>query len=385
MLGDVLVIGGSPAHVQQVVATADLPSPPRRSAAAPHRLHLVTQIGRLFQQEHPDVRLIVDKGRYLVVDLEPGAGELIDPPQAGCYAVRPLPADGVVFEQRVAGPRLQEAPPVHVRDRAVDLSRTLFEADLGTLVGFRTRHSAGAGFLSAVEWAKSELTALGYATQLQTVTLPSGTTRNLVADRPGDGDGRGVVIVTAHLDSINLRGGPAAAAPGADDNASGTAGVLAIGRALARHTGRHDLRLILFGGEEQGLFGSRQYVAGLPQPERDRIRAVVNMDMIAGRNTDTPTVLLEGAAVSQDVIDVLAAAAESHTSLAVQTSLHPFNSDHVPFLDHGIPAVLTIEGADGANVRVHTELDTPESCDRDLALQILRMNVAFVAQFLDQR
>jgi Zn-dependent M28 family amino/carboxypeptidase len=107
--------------------------------------------------------------------------------------------------------------------------------------------------------------------------------------------------------------------------------------------------------------------------------------MIAGRNTGTPTVLLEGAAVSQELIDALTAAAAAHTSLAVQTSLDPFNSDHVPFLDEDIPTVLTIEGADGANVRVHTELDTVESCDVDLALEILRMNVAFVAQVLDDR
>jgi Zn-dependent M28 family amino/carboxypeptidase len=110
---------------------------------------------------------------------------------------------------------------------------------------------------------------------------------------------------------------------------------------------------------------------------------VVNMDMIAGRNTAEPTVLLEGAAVSQGLIDALAAAAAVRTSLVVQTSLSPFNSDHVPFLDEGISTVLTIEGADGANVRVHTELDTRESCDVDLALEILRMNTAVVAQLLD--
>jgi Zn-dependent M28 family amino/carboxypeptidase len=185
------------------------------------------------------------------------------------------------------------------------------------------------------------------------------------------------------LDSVNLRGGPAAAAPGADDNASGTAGVLAVGRALAGHTGSHDLRLILFGGEEQGLFGSLHYVAGLDPAERNRIRAVVNMDMIAARNaTPEPSVLLEGAAVSQGVIDGLAAAALAHTSLVVQTSLDPFNSDHVPFLDQGVPAVLTIEGADGANEKVHTERDTLEFIDHALALEILRMNVAFLAQVL---
>ena len=71
--------------------------------------------------------------------------------------------------------------------------------------------------------------------------------------------------------------------------------------------------------------------------------------------------------------------AGTYTTLIVQTSLHPYNSDHVPFIDAGIPAVLTIEGADGANDRVHTDQDLPKYVDDDLAVQILRMNVAFVA------
>ena len=214
------------------------------------------------------------------------------------------------------------------------------------------------------------------------MALGGRTTRNLIGDRPGEGEERGLVVVTAHLDSVNLQG-PTAAAPGADDNASGSAGVLAIGRALAGRPARHDLRLILFGGEEQGLFGSLHYVNGLDAAERARISAVVNMDMIACRNTGTPTVLLEGAAVSQAVIDALADIAQAHTSLAIQTSLNPFNSDHVPFIDGGIPAVLTIEGADSANDRVHTERDTLDTLDIDLALEILRMNAVFVAQVLD--
>jgi Zn-dependent M28 family amino/carboxypeptidase len=191
------------------------------------------------------------------------------------------------------------------------------------------------------------------------------------------------VLVTAHLDSVNNQGA-AAAAPGADDNASGSAGVLAIGRALAGRSSRHDLRLILFGGEEQGLFGSRHYVTGLDADERSRINAVVNMDMIACQNTSQATVLLEGGQASRAVIEALAEAAQAHTSLAVQTSLNPFNSDHVPFLDLGIPAVLTIEGTDSANDRVHTDRDTLDTLDINLALEILRMNVMFVAQSLDR-
>jgi Zn-dependent M28 family amino/carboxypeptidase len=63
----------------------------------------------------------------------------------------------------------------------------------------------------------------------------------------------------------------------------------------------------------------------------------------------------------------------------VQVSLNPFASDHVPFLDEGLPAVLTIEGADHANDRIHTAADTLDHIDLSLAYQILRMNTAYVA------
>jgi Zn-dependent M28 family amino/carboxypeptidase len=106
------------------------------------------------------------------------------------------------------------------------------------------------------------------------------------------------------------------------------------------------------------------------------------MDMIGTVNTPVPTVLLEGAELSQRLIDRLAEAAATYTSLVVQTSLHPFNSDHVPFIDASMPAVLTIEGADGANDNIHTGDDTMDRVDIDLALEIVRMNVATAASAL---
>jgi Zn-dependent M28 family amino/carboxypeptidase len=140
--------------------------------------------------------------------------------------------------------------------------------------------------------------------------------------------------------------------------------------------------LVLFGGEEEGLFGSQQYIDNLSAADRARIRTVINMDMIGTLNTPTPSVLLEGAAVSQPLIDELANAAATYTALGVQTSLNPCNSDHVPFIEEGFPAVLTIEGTDRANDNVHTANDTLHNIDYDLALEILRMNVATTAKAL---
>ena len=343
-------------------------------------LHLVTQLGNLFQRAHPDVPVLLDKGRYLVVDVPPSrAGEIAT--GETCYALRQLRTDETVFDFRPAFARQAEAraPILALLAR---LDRTRLEEDLQRLVAFETRFSTSARFGEAVQWARATLDGLGgYATRVEDVLTSSGHSLNIIAERLGEGEGaRGVVVVTAHLDSINALEGSAAPAPGADDNGSGSAGLLAMARALAGHRATHDLRFVLFGGEEEGLFGSRQHVTSLVPEERSRILAVVNMDMVATLNTAAPTVLIEGGAgVSDPVIEALVETAGIYTSLAVQTSLNPFNSDHVPFIESGVPAVLTIEGADRANENVHTRSDTLEHIDYDLFLQILTMNLAFVA------
>jgi Zn-dependent M28 family amino/carboxypeptidase len=108
------------------------------------------------------------------------------------------------------------------------------------------------------------------------------------------------------------------------------------------------------------------------------------MDTIGSLNSPTQSVLLEGAALSQGVIDGLSDAASTYTQLAVETSLHPFASDHVPFIEKGIPAVLTIEGADNTNQTVHSANDTLAKINFEFLLQIVRMNVGFVAGTIGQ-
>jgi len=264
------------------------------------------------------------------------------------------------------------------------VSQSTYSSYLTSLVDFLTRYSLSSQFASAAKWVEDQLQNLGYQVELLPINIEEGGSYNVVADRPGSESGtRKLVLVTAHLDSINIRGGANAPAPGADDNASGAAGVLEIARVLAEYSPKQDLRLILFGGEEEGLYGSRQYVSGLPKDERARISAVINMDMIATLNTASPAVLLEGAPVSRSLIKELAEAAATYTSLTIQTSENPFNSDHVPFIDKVIPAVLTIEGTDSSNTNIHTVNDTLDHINYELALDILRMNLAVTSKLLE--
>jgi hypothetical protein len=343
------------------------------------QLHVVVQNGRMFQQENPKTQVLLDRGRYLLVKMDPSRAQVLKDKSPTCYGVFPLLENQVVFDVRDAESS-RASKVAWIQTLVGQLARTSLEANLTHLVGFETRFSTSTNFNKASTWARDQLKALSYTTRFQTITVNGSPSRNLIADKKGQGAGpKKVVLVTAHLDSINIPGGPTAPAPGADDNGSGSAGLLEIARVFAAHKGEQDLRFILFGGEEEGLFGSKQYVGSLSATEKSRIRSVVNMDMVATLNIPTQSVLLEGATLSQRVIDGLNTAAATYTHLKVETSLNPFASDHVPFIKANVPAVLTIEGADNTNSNIHSDRDTLNHINYDFALEILRMNVAFIA------
>ena len=94
-------------------------------------------------------------------------------------------------------------------------------------------------------------------------------THNVIGERPG---GQRTVMLGAHLDSVP-------AGPGINDNASGTAAVLAAAERLAA-TGATGLRVAFWGAEELGLYGSRRYVASLSPAARGQLVAYLNFDMV---------------------------------------------------------------------------------------------------------
>ncbi|MBA4023458.1 MAG: Zn-dependent exopeptidase M28 [Gordonia sp.] len=265
------------------------------------------------------------------------------------------------------------------------LSPDHYERYLTTIAAPITRHSLSPGFAAAMSFAAAELDGLGYTVTRSPIAVGDGQSENLFAHRVGTGAApRGLVAVTAHLDSVN-QGGRSLPAPGADDNASGSAGVLELGRVLAGRAWSNDVLLVLFGGEEQGLLGSIDYVESLDTETRVRLSAIINMDMIGRKNTARPGVMIEGGPTSTELMAELVAAAGTWTALSVTTSMNPFASDHVPFIDAGLPAVLTIEADDRANTDVHTAGDLLDTVDASLALEILTMNLAVLAEHLENR
>lgn len=103
---------------------------------------------------------------------------------------------------------------------------------------------------------------------------------NLVALVKGTVDTATYLVVSAHYDHNGVRRGQVY--NGADDNASGVAGLLAIGAHLQRHRPRHSVLLAWFDGEERGLVGSDAFLRH-PAVPRESMAVNVNLDMV-GRN-----------------------------------------------------------------------------------------------------
>ncbi len=134
---------------------------------------------------------------------------------------------------------------------------------------------AGAGgtqdFRNAAKFIYMHFTTNGLQAAFENDTAGSATSHklNVIGTLPGQIESE--VIVCGHFDSA----GPGK--PGADDNASGTSGVLELSRLLSRYKFYRTIKFITFGGEELGLLGSKDYAA---RHKNDSIYAVINLDMI---------------------------------------------------------------------------------------------------------
>src|SRR5688500_13353800 len=148
------------------------------------------------------------------------------------------------------GPRPATASPID----PLALARAL--ADLGPRpVGSEAHARAAALLLEAMRGAGLE--------RVEAMEEPgSPPLRNLTGVVAGQTEDE--ILLAAHYDTV-------ATSPGAGDDASGCAAVLAAAADLRRTPLRHTVRVVLFDGEEQGLRGSRAWVEGLEPDRRDRV------------------------------------------------------------------------------------------------------------------
>ncbi|MDA1261821.1 MAG: M20/M25/M40 family metallo-hydrolase [Planctomycetota bacterium] len=229
----------------------------------------------------------------------------------------------------------------------------------------------------AAKWitAKFEGTGLTVARQPIDTNVESGPNLIAVLPAPKEGASAGYILVTAHYDHLRpKRNGADKIHNGADDNASGVAGMLAVARALeaaakAGTPAKCAVVFVAFNGEEAGMIGSSAFVKA-PSVPLNEVRAVFNMDMISrGKPRE---IYIDGGPVGASVIATLKMANEK-IGLALRLDEHPDwlnRSDQGPFLKKQVPAVLfSVEEHED----YHQVTDEVSKIDASLAAEVAQL------------
>lgn len=198
------------------------------------------------------------------------------------------------------------------------------------------------------------------------------TVNNVLAYLPGETDE--YVILGAHYDHLG-RGNFDSLAPsqigqihpGADDNASGTAGVLELARRLAPMKGklRRGILFASFAGEELGLLGSAEWVKDPTRP-LDKAVAMLNMDMI-GRIKDDKVYI--GGVGTGSTFQGALQEAQAKTGFKIEYSPGGYSSsDHTSFVTKRIPVLFFFSGL---HSDYHKPSDTWEKINAVAAVRLL--------------
>jgi hypothetical protein len=193
----------------------------------------------------------------------------------------------------------------------------------------------------------------------------------LVADKKGSTKPNQVIMVVGHLDSVGE------SFAGADDNASGVAVMLEMARVLKDIPNRKTIRFFVTNDEEQNMKGSTFYTKKLEaKKELKNLELVINMDMVAYNANGV--VEVETEPEHEELAKWFADLAFRYTKLKTKITLGAWGSDHVPFLNRGVPSVMTVENWDTKTPCYHLECDKPDTLNYEYAGEIAKLNTSAV-------
>lgn len=253
-------------------------------------------------------------------------------------------------------------------------------ADLDHLACYN-RYTTSPELVTARDYIAQRFRDAGYEPSFQSFTLSGAPQDNVIAVLPGRVNPDQWYIIGAHYDSISEN--PTVAAPGAEDNASGTAGVLEMARIFKEVGTDNTVVFICYSGEELGLVGSQVHVDSLfDNGDSDKVVTSLIMDMIGFTADDELDCLLETNRASEFMVNAFAAAAANYTKLKIVVSFNPFGSDHMPYLNSGIPSLLVIENDWNQYPSYHRTTDLPANIDLEMGGETLAMNLAAMAEMV---
>jgi acetylornithine deacetylase/succinyl-diaminopimelate desuccinylase-like protein len=293
-------------------------------------------------------------------------------------SVPPSPPRPAAAISGSAQPVATTAPKDPIASGLLALSERALMADVGWLAGPELR---GRGLFSddarkTADRIAEEFRAAGLEVRRQAIPGAPGQSNVIGILRGGDE----VVVVCAHYDHLGVDRG--VVYPGADDNASGTAVLLSLARAVGRS---HHGRTIVFlasGAEEAGLLGAGAYVRD-PAFPLHRTKAMINFDMVGrnffelggGRSGTVGVIGLENpgiepvvrAAADAEAVEIMAMTADTLRFFGFDG-----RTDDYWFRKLGVP---TVHFSTGMHRDYHEPTDTAERLKPDQMLRVARVSL----------
>ncbi len=266
------------------------------------------------------------------------------------------------------------APPVELDliDSLVSLvSADSIESYVKNLEAFQTRYSLTDSVISARDWIISKFNSFGMEVSIDSFLHNTGNVPygdygyNVVADYVGTSAPDVYIVLGAHYDCISNN--PFVHAPGADDNASGTAFCIEIARVLQQFETPKTIRFVCFEFEEQGLIGSYRYVDSHVD---QNIEVMINADMIGSNLSTNSTVKIYNTLASKPYAEFISTQIGRHSELIGNTNVgNSGRSDHAPFQRYW-PAVFIHE--QNFSTHYHSVSDSASYLDFNYMKDIIR-------------
>ncbi len=280
-----------------------------------------------------------------------------------------------------------QEPDTLVQRLIEELSDSLYTSSIQSLQGFNTRYELSDSVGPAGQWIYDQFIDMGYTdvefdsfSWIPYVVDTTIVSRNIIATKPGNSGSDSLIILGGHYDSKNdmlSNEDPNAPAPGANDNASGTAGVLEIARLLEPYSFEKTIVFACFAGEEVGYGGSFHYLSVIEQ-QGVPLRFALILDMIAYQGHYYPSDFIIDTEIDY-VDDALRTAQLAWTyslRLNPRLTFGYFGSDHWVLGLSGGPSILLIE--ETVYPYSHSEWDVLDSLDIPYATEITKLALASV-------
>lgn len=383
-LGDQLLLVGENGELRSLVPDGRL----RGVIPALDRSRLRLRSSGCAHVSSPPGRLLAKGGRWELREF--AAGE--QPPESIAHDER-YPSEwrevemNSVLASRYRSENQRAAPDPLILPMVSSIDAPRWFGDLSTLASWN-RSSYGTGLVQSRLWIEGKLGDLGLAVEAPAFTMPGSggqvTVNNVIGRWTGTELPNEWVVVGAHYDSIGTGG----QAPGAEDNASGCAGVIELARAVLPFKPKRTILFMCYAGEEQGLYGSTAHVASLQSTGNlAKVSSVIIMDMIGYSADAHLDVLYESRATWRPYMNRFAEAAATYVpALGVTISENPFGSDHMPYLEKQKQTLLVIDSDYDDYPGYHRSNDTTATMGPNAQAMggaILKVNAAMLAELSD--